>query len=165
MQLIDVRSPGEFAAGHVPKASNIPLEQVESRLKDLANHGEVVLICQSGGRAAICFENFSHVRQNLTVLDGGTEAWVKEGGEVVKSQTSSWSIERQVRLTAGMLILLGTILSLTLAPGWIYLAMFVGAGLTFAGLTNTCGMASLFALMPWNRAKSCETNFSTPEKA
>jgi len=165
MQLVDVRSPGEYAAGHIPQASNIPLEQVESRLKDLADHGEVVLICQSGRRAGMCFENFSNVQPNLVVLDGGTGAWVNEGGDVVKTQASSWSIERQVRLTAGLLILLGTILSLTTAPAWIYLAMFVGAGLTFAGLTNVCGMASLFALMPWNKAKSCDATLPTPEKA
>jgi len=165
IQLVDVRSAGEYASGHIPRASNIPLEQVEERMHDIAPTGEVVLICQSGKRAGICFENYHPHRDNLLVLEGGTNAWVAEGGAVVRTQASGWSIERQVRLAAGLLVLLGTILSLIAGPAWIYLALFVGAGLTFAGLTNVCGMASLFAMMPWNKAKSPAPTSSPMETA
>lgn len=154
IQLVDVRSAGEYASGHIPRASNIPLEQVEDRLDDVAPSGDVVLICQSGRRAGMCFENFHSHRQNLLVLDGGTNAWIEAGGSVIRTQPSSWSIERQVRLAAGLLVLIGSILSLTLSTGWVYLGMIVGAGLSFAAMTNVCGMAAIFAVMPWNRASN-----------
>ena len=60
---------------------------------------------------------------------------------------------RQVQIAAGSLVLLGLILSQTVAPAWILLCWFVGAGLTFAGLSGFCGMARLLALMPWNRVR------------
>lgn len=151
IQIIDVRSPGEYAAGHIPFAVNMPLEQVDSRLDDLREHTPVVLVCQSGRRAQMCAQQIKHHRDDLLLLEGGTDAWEEVGLPLVQCSASRWSIERQVRLTAGLLILAGTILSTVLASGWVYLAMFVGAGLTFAGLTNVCGMASLFGIMPWNR--------------
>lgn len=58
---------------------------------------------------------------------------------------------RQVQIAAGALVLLGVILSQTIAPAWIALSAFVGAGLVFAGLSGFCGMARLLPLMPWNR--------------
>lgn len=157
MQILDVRSPGEFNAGHVPGAVNIPLEQVESRLADLRGSEPVVLVCQSGRRAEMCKELIEHHRDDLIVLEGGTSAWVKAGFETVGSSASRWAIERQVRLAAGLLVLTGTALSVFVNPSWVYLAMFVGAGLTFAGLTNVCGMAALFAAMPWNKSKKSVT--------
>ncbi len=151
LQIIDVRSPGEYASGHIPFAVNMPLEQVDSRLDDLREHTPVVLVCQSGRRAEMCAQQIKHHRSDLLLLEGGTDAWLEQGLPIVQCSASRWSIERQVRLTAGLLILVGTVLSTVLATGWVYLAMFVGAGLTFAGLTNVCGMASLFGVMPWNR--------------
>jgi len=151
LQIIDVRSPGEYASGHIPFAVNMPLEQVDSRLDDLREHTPVVLVCQSGRRAEMCAQQIQHHRSDLLLLEGGTDAWLEQGLPIVQCSASRWSIERQVRLTAGLLILLGTVLSTVVATGWVYLAMFVGAGLTFAGLTNICGMASLFGVMPWNR--------------
>jgi rhodanese-related sulfurtransferase len=58
---------------------------------------------------------------------------------------------RQVQIAAGSLVLLGLILSHAVAPGWIALTWFVGAGLMVAGITGFCGMARLLAVMPWNR--------------
>jgi rhodanese-related sulfurtransferase len=58
---------------------------------------------------------------------------------------------RQVQIAAGLLVLLGVVLAVTVAPAFIGLSAFVGAGLTFAGLSGWCGMAQLLALMPWNR--------------
>lgn len=153
LQLIDVRSPEEYALGHIPQAVNLPMEQVESRLDDLHDSAPVVLICHSGTRACMTEALLKPHRNDLLVLEGGTSAWIEKGRQTVGTGTSRWSIERQVRLAAGLLVLLGTGLSFAI-PGFVYLAMFVGAGLTFAGLTNVCGMASLFALMPWNKAQT-----------
>ncbi|MCG9894329.1 MAG: rhodanese-like domain-containing protein [Fimbriimonadaceae bacterium] len=151
LQLIDVRSPGEFAAGHIPGAVNMPMEEVEARVLDMHGHDPVVLVCQSGNRACMTFDVLSAQRDDLMVLEGGTSAWQQAGRSVIRTSRARWSLERQVRLAAGLLVLIGSLLAVLAAPGWVYLAMFVGAGLTFAGLTNICGMASLFAIMPWNR--------------
>jgi len=87
----------------------------------------------------------------LILVEGGTQAWADAGLPIIASTTSKWSLERQVRLGAGVMVLVSTVLATLGLSGWIYLAMFVGAGLTFAGLTNICGMALLLAKLPWNQ--------------
>lgn len=151
-QIVDVRSVSEFATGHLPGAINIPMETVDSRVGDLDLTAPTVLVCQSGKRASMVCERTVHLFKDVAVLEGGTTAWQKEGGETIRSASTSWSLERQVRLAAGLLVLLGVGLSLLVNPGWIWLSAFVGAGLTFAGLTNLCLMASLLAKLPWNRS-------------
>lgn len=153
-QLVDVRSTSEFASGHIPGAINIPMQEIDSRRADLDTNQQIVLICQSGTRARIVAEWLKGSHANLSVLDGGTQAWRNAGKPVTVSAPSRWSLERQVRLAAGILVLIGTVLAVSVAPNWVYLAMFVGAGLTFAGATDICGMGLLLARMPWNRGKS-----------
>lgn len=164
LQLVDVRSAGEYAAGHVPGAINIPLEQLAARRADLKT-GPVAILCQSGRRAQMACDQLREIRPDLMKVEGGTQAWAASGHPLVSSTSSAWALERQVRLIAGILVLAGTILATVSAPGWIYLAMFVGAGLTFAGATNVCAMASLLAVMPWNRTKasSCATDVQSRE--
>ena len=152
VQLVDVRSAGEFAAGHVPGAVNIPLEEIERRLGDLNAEQTLVLVCKGGTRAGIAAELLKGKRGNLAVLQGGTEAWRKAGFPLVVSAKSRWALERQVRLAAGLLLLGSIGLSLTVYPPTVYLAGLVGLGLTGAGLTDFCPMAILLAKMPWNRA-------------
>ena len=156
-QLVDVRSAGEFAAGHVPGAVSIPLEEIERRLGDLNAEQTLVLICKSGTRSGIAAEFLKDKRAKLAVLQGGTEAWAKAGLPLVVSAKSRWALERQVRMAAGLLVLGSVMLSLTIYPPTVYLAGFVGLGLTGAGLTDYCPMAILLAKMPWNR-----TNKSVP---
>lgn len=153
LQLIDVRSPAEYASGHVPRALNLPLEQVESRLDDLGT-GAVAILCQSGTRASMACSLLQSHHPDLMVVEGGTEAWMNAGKPVAASSSSRWSLDRQVRLIAGLLVLVGTVLAVTVSFNWIYLSMFVGAGLTFAGLTNVCGMAMLLAKLPWNQPRT-----------
>jgi rhodanese-related sulfurtransferase len=148
-KLIDVRSAAEFASGHIPGAVNVPMEQVETRMADLGA-GPVVLTCEAGTRAAIV-ARWLEERQPVSVLTGGTAAWRQAGFPLVTCAPSRWTLERQVRLAAGVIVLLAAVLAAAVNPRWIYLAMFVGAGLTFAGITNVCGMAVLLARMPWNR--------------
>jgi rhodanese-related sulfurtransferase len=156
LQLVDVRAPGEFAAGHVPKAVNIPLEQIEGRLDDLGSE-TVAVICQSGIRAELARQAIWSHRQDVVVVEGGTSAWKAAGLPLIGVTKSTWALERQVRLVAGLLVLIGTLLSVFAGSGWVYLAMFVGAGLTFAGLTDICGMGILLAKLPWNQPASCST--------
>jgi len=154
IQIVDVRSPSEYASGHIPTAINIPMEEVEARLSDLNPNERLVLVCQMGDRASMTCELLKEKRSDAKVLEGGTDAWVSTGHEVVRSSRSRWSIERQVRLTVGILVLLFSTLAVFLHPFWAFGAMFFGAGLTFAGLTNFCGMAAVYSLMPWNRPAS-----------
>jgi rhodanese-related sulfurtransferase len=151
LQLIDVRSSGEYAAGHVPGALNLPVEQAEARLDDVSPAHPVVLICQTGRRACLAHEALEAHRDRLLVLEGGTAAWAAQGLPTVSGQNSRWSLERQVRLAAGLLVVTGAGLGLSVSPGWTWLAFALGAGLTFAGLTNVCGMAAILAKMPWDR--------------
>jgi rhodanese-related sulfurtransferase len=157
LQLVDVRGPDEFAAGHVPGAVNVPVEQIESRLEDLGKSGQIVLICHSGDRAQMACELIQQHHPELEVLEGGTVAWIDAGLPVVRTTRTRWALERQTRLGAGILVLTGTILSLTVHPNWIYLAVFVGAGLTFAGATDICLMGIVFRRMPWNKPRIAST--------
>ena len=152
-QLVDVRSISEYATGHLPGAINIPLEQLEARLEDLSPGSPIVLICQSGRRAQLAAGLLEPCRTDVRVLDGGTTAWVKAGFPVVVSARTRWALERQVRLIAGLIVVVGTALALGINRHWMYLAGFVGLGLTFAGLTDNCLMASVLCRMPWNRSR------------
>jgi rhodanese-related sulfurtransferase len=153
--VVDVRSAAEFATGHIPGAINIPMEQVESRMADLPDR-PMVVVCEAGKRAEIVAGWLTN-RSQLTVLDGGTRSWRSAGYPVVTCAPCRWPLERQVRLIAGMIVLAGTLLAVLINPRWVYLAMFIGAGLTFAGATNICGMAILLARMPWNRSRKTDT--------
>lgn len=162
-QLIDVRSPSEFASGHIPGAINIPMDQIEARLEDINRTQPVILICQMGKRARMTAGLLDPCQLQLSVLEGGTSAWIEAGQPVVQSVRSRWSLERQVRLGAGLLVLAASALALVWNLRWLYLAGFVGAGLTFAGLTDICPMAELLHRMPWNRTTHCKPRPQDPE--
>lgn len=153
VHLVDVRSADEFASGHVPRATNIPLEEIEGRIDDLGSR--VVVLCKSGNRASMACELLRAHHPNMILLEGGTQAWAQAGLPLATSSVRvRWSLERQVRLAAGLIVLTGTLLSLFVNANWIYLAVFAGVGLTFAGATDLCLMASLLGKLPWNRPKS-----------
>jgi len=154
-QWIDVRSATEFAAGHLPGAVNIPMDEIEARLHDLSPNLPIVLVCKSGGRARMVAGLLEPCRKDVRVLVGGTDAWNKAGLPVVLSRRTRWSLERQVRLAAGVLVLAGTLLAATMNTDWLVLTGFVGLGLMFAGLTDLCPMAVLLGAMPWNHTKQC----------
>jgi rhodanese-related sulfurtransferase len=153
-QWVDVRSASEYATGHIPGAVNIPLEQIEARLDDLLPGVPIVLVCQAGKRARTAAGLIEPCRKDVTVLEGGTMAWTAAGLPVVTSASSRISIERQVRLIAGLLVLVGVFLSVTVNHYFVYFAALIGAGLTFAGLTDICLMAGLLLRMPWNRPRN-----------
>jgi rhodanese-related sulfurtransferase len=152
---VDVRSPSEFAAGHLPGAVNIPMEQIEARLNDLRPDLPLVLICKSGKRARLVAGYLQPCRQDVAVLDGGTDAWGKAGLPLVVNVKTRWALERQVRLAAGLLVLTGAVLAVTANLHWLYLSGFIGLGLTFAGITDFCPMGVLLCKMPWNSARHC----------
>ena len=160
--VLDVRSSAEFATGHIPGAINIPMEQIETRMADIPA-APVVLVCEAGKRAEIV-AGWLADRKEVSVLEGGTQAWRGADYPVVTCAPCRWTLERQVRLIAGILVLMGTVLSLLVNTTWVYLAMFIGAGLTFAGATNICGMAILLGKMPWNSRPNSAVMRSTAAK-
>jgi len=154
--LLDVRTPAEYEAAHIGVARNVPLEKFDAAAV-LAAHvkpGEpLYVICQAGGRGRQACEKLAQVGAAQVVnVEGGTAAWVAAGLPVVRGRQTI-SLERQVRIAAGSLVLTGVILALTVHPYFIGLSAFVGAGLVFAGVTDTCGMGMLLARMPWNQVK------------
>ena len=89
---------------------------------------------------------------NVVNVEGGTTACVEAGLPVVRGKKAI-SLERQVRIAAGLLVLLGVLLGFLVHPVLFGLSAFVGAGLVFAGVTDFCGMGMLLARMPWNQCR------------
>ncbi len=165
VELIDVRTPVEFREVHVDVARNVPLDQLDPAAIMQARQGAadepLYVICRSGGRGQQACDKFHRAGfTNVVNVVGGTLACVQAGLNVVRGQKAI-SLERQVRIAAGSLVLLGATLGYFVHPGYIGLAAFVGAGLIFAGITDTCGMGMILARMPWNQcsgdAKACCT--------
>jgi rhodanese-related sulfurtransferase len=154
IELLDVRTPAEFQSVHASIARNVPLSDLNpaAYLRNRANPQQTLyLICQSGARGRKACEAFQAAGfANLCNVDGGTAAWVAAGLPVVQGKKMI-SLERQVRIAAGSLVLIGTILAWLVHPYFIGLPAFIGAGLVFAGITDTCGMGIMLAQMPWNK--------------
>ena len=155
LTLIDVRTPIEFAEVHASGAVNLPLDRLDAgevqRRRGASPDQPVYLLCKSGARAMKAYEQLSAAGVNhLVHVEGGTDAWVR-AGLPVQRESGVVSLERQVRIVAGALVLIGVVLGVTVHPGFYGLSAFVGAGLVFAGVTNFCGMGMLLARAPWNR--------------
>ena len=152
VELIDVRTPAEFRAVHAVGARNVPLSDLDPAAIAAARPaGPLYVICQSGSRGRqACEKLLAAGLADVVNVEGGTRAWI-EGGLPVNRGKGAISLERQVRIAAGLLVLAGAVLGLFVHPYLIGLSAFVGAGLVFAGVTDTCGMGLLLARMPWNR--------------
>ncbi|MBX3444865.1 MAG: rhodanese-like domain-containing protein [Planctomyces sp.] len=157
VDLIDVRTPMEFDEVHVSFARNVPLDQLDcGQLAGQARSDArpLYVICRSGSRGRQAAERLVAAGHPRVVnVEGGTLAWDQAGLPVVRGR-QRMSLERQVRIAAGLLVMTGTLLGVFVHPAFLGLAGFVGAGLVFAGVTDTCGMGLLLARMPWNRVSS-----------
>jgi rhodanese-related sulfurtransferase len=146
--LLDVREYPEYVEGHVEGARCVPLGDLCRNPSLAGEGGEVLLICRSGRRARDAANLLRDTgRFEPVVVDGGLEAWRQAGYPTCKEK-GPVSLERQVRIAAGSLILLGA-----LAPGLGFLPYLVGTGLIVAGLTNSCALGMLLARLPWNRPR------------
>lgn len=156
-RLLDVRTPAEFETAHVPGAHNVPLDVLREHREELRRHLDetVVLICRSGARATRAGQALADVGlPDLRILDGGMTAWQAARGPVRRG-TPRWELERQVRLVAGSIVLL-SVLGSVFVPGLKWVAGLIGAGLTFAAVTDTCAMGMLLGRLPYNRGASCD---------
>ncbi len=154
VELIDVRTPAEYREVHIEFARNVPLDQLDAskiqRERKSAADEPLYVICSSGGRGKQACEKLAAAGLKVVNVEGGVLAWDAANLPVVRGKKSI-SLERQVRMAAGLLVLIGAVLGFFIHPYWIGLSAFVGAGLVFAGVTDTCGMALLLARMPWNQ--------------
>lgn len=153
--VVDVRTPGEYASGHLPGAHNIPLDRVEEAAPSLgsaAARGPLLIVCASGARSSSACEQLKALGIEAATLEGGTTAWTAAGHPVRRpaGARTPWSMERQVRLTAGSLVTVGFVAGLAWPPAH-WLSGLIGAGLVFSATTNTCGMAALLSRLPHNR--------------
>ena len=169
VEILDVRTPLEFGAVHVDGARNVPLAELEPHAvfehRNEPHDEPLYVICQAGQRGGQAQQKLLAAGfKNVVNVEGGTDAWLAAGLPVVKGKKTI-SLERQVRMAAGLIVFAGSVA--TLATGNIYFAgipAFVGAGLAFAGITDSCAMGMLIAKMPWNRVKKgppCTTACST----
>jgi len=167
VELIDVRTPVEYREVHVGFARNVPLDRLDAvELTAGRNGSPLYVICRSGSRGQQACDKLSAAGYtNVINVEGGTQAWDQAGLPVVRGQ-KAMSLEHQVRIAAGALVLIASALGVFVSPYWIGLAAFVGAGLIFAGVTDSCGMGMILARMPWNQvatttpesSKTCSTN-------
>jgi Rhodanese-related sulfurtransferase len=150
--LLDVRTPAEFEECHIEGSVLHPLSDLnpEEVKKLAAGRKSCLVICRSGQRARQAAEKLrAGGLPNLQVLEGGVLAW-EAAGLPLQRGAKTLSLERQVRIAAGSLVFVGAVLGYFVHPAWIALSAFVGAGLVFAGITDTCGLALVLARMPWN---------------
>lgn len=155
--LVDVREYPEYAEAHIEGAQLVPLGTLRQNPALAGDSGEALLLCRSGRRAGEAAKILrEHGRVEPVVVEGGIEAW-KKAGYPVNQQKGPISLERQVRIAAGTLVLTGLFV-----PGLRFVPYVVGAGLVFAGVSNSCAMGMLLARLPWNRLKSDAASPSCP---
>ena len=151
--LLDVRTPTEFKSSRIKFAKNCPLDQLDPHqlCSVIDKDREVLLICQSGMRSKKAAERLVQQGfQKVLQVEGGMNACKSVDLPVEQGETGL-SLERQVRITAGSIVVLGSLLSLLVHPYLVIIALFIGGGLVFSGVTDTCGMGNILARMPWNR--------------
>ncbi|MCW5724156.1 MAG: rhodanese family protein [Maricaulaceae bacterium] len=150
--LVDIRAADEHARERIPGARHHPLDTLQ---QGAAGTGAryVIFHCRSGART---LSNASRLAEGAAceafILEGGLEAWKKAGLPVAADRKQPLELMRQVQIVAGSLVLLGAALGALVNPWFFALSAFVGAGLTFAGISGWCGMATLLRHMPWNAA-------------
>ena len=155
LHLLDVRTPAEHAEIHVHGVHLAPLDRLDAQLaaeKGCAKDQPVFLLCRSGSRAKQAAEKLEKCGyEQCSVVEGGTMAWAEAGLPVDRGTSKVISLERQVRIAAGSIVLTGVLLAAFVHPAFIWLSGFIGAGLAFAGITDWCGMGMLIAKLPWNQ--------------
>jgi rhodanese-related sulfurtransferase len=159
VDLIDVRTPAEFREVHIGFARNIPIDRLNPSEVAAERGGStdpLYVICHAGSRGSkACQKLAAAGYANVVNVDGGTQAWVDTGLPVVRGKRTM-SLERQVRIAAGSIVLIGALLGYFVHPYWIALPALVGAGLVFSGITDTCGMGMMLARMPWNQVGTAD---------
>ncbi|MFC1548712.1 MBL fold metallo-hydrolase [Candidatus Omnitrophota bacterium] len=151
-KLLDVRSVLEYSDVHIDNSINIPIDGLSARLDEFGKTKKnYIVFCRTGNRSPMAADMLIQSGlQNVKVMEGGMTRWQKERLPVIKG-VGGVSLERQVRLIAGILVLTGTLLGL-LANKWFFaIPVFVSSGLIFAGITDSCLMGMLLMKLPYNK--------------
>ncbi|MGF1541053.1 MAG: rhodanese-like domain-containing protein [Pleurocapsa sp.] len=150
--LVDVREPAEYAGEHLPNSILVPLSKFDPNQIPVARNKTLVLYCRSSNRSAQAAQKlFAAGFEEVTHLGGGIEEWKQKGYPTIINRNAPLSLIRQVQIVTGSLVLTGTFLGALISPWFLILSGFVGAGLLFAGITNTCALAMLLAKLPINQ--------------
>jgi len=160
--LIDVRTAAEYRSGHAVGAISMPLDelnpdQISLRLGDVdaGRRHPMFVTCQSGFRAEQAAQRLKRAGyENVYLVDGGTDAWARAGLPMQRCG-SAISLERQVQIAIGTLLVLKVAFGFTIHELFFAAIPLIGAGLIVAGLTRWCGMARVIAMMPWNKGMDC----------
>jgi len=160
--LLDVRTAAEYRTGHIPGAQLLPVDELGpeavARRFDQAAPGHqepLYLTCWSGIRARQAAERLQLAGfHNLAFVEGGTQGW-QQAGLPVRRCSGAISLERQVQIAIGSLLIVKVVLGFSVHALFFALAAVIGTGLIVAGVTRWCGMARLIARMPWNRGEHC----------
>jgi len=148
---IDVRTKDEFSFCRIEDFKNLPLGNLKETAPHLATSKNWVISCKSGFRSQKACQLLSTHHDKIFNVEGGIDAWQKAGHAVVKKQGHGVSIMRQVQIIVGLATLSGVLMGQYINNNFIWLAAFVGAGMLFAGLSNTCALGILLSKAPWNR--------------
>lgn len=153
-QLIDVREAVEYQSEHLPGARNVPLSVFEKSMDVVDLSQPVYVLCRTGSRAVQAVRLLQkNGCENVYQIEGGLEALKSGGFDTIKGPSRVWAMDRQVRMGAGVMILIGVLGSWFIHSGFLFLSAFVACGLIFSAFTNTCGMALLLAKCPWNQIR------------
>ena len=153
--LVDVREPGEYAGAHIPGAHLASLSKFDPKRLPQVPGQKLVLYCQSGNRSAQAGRQLLDAGwSTVSHLQGGLLAWQEAGYDTEQSAHAPIDLQRQVQVTAGSLVLLGTLLGAFVSPWFLLLSGFIGVGFMVAGITGTCGMAMMLAKLPYNQRVS-----------
>lgn len=150
--VIDVRTPAEYRSEHIPNSYLLPQDKVS--IENLPKKNKtIVFVCRSGRRSVNVCEKFTinHPELDVYSLHGGINAWKEAGFSTISSGKTIISLDRQIQIVAGSLVLTGVIIGAFVNPWFYLISGFVGAGLLFAGISGWCGMGKLLSLMPWNK--------------
>ncbi|MDN3639063.1 rhodanese-like domain-containing protein [Simiduia curdlanivorans] len=152
--IVDVRTPAEYAAVNLPNSVNFPLGSVTPHAVVAAagERAQVYLMCRTQRRAEMVHQELAgKLACELVVVDGGIEKMPEQ--LLVRGKRTAIPLDRQVRIAAGLLVFIGVLGGFFVNPGLFWLSGFVGAGLVFSGVTDTCPMAMAIARMPWNQVR------------
>lgn len=153
--LIDVRTPIEFREVHATVARNCPLDSISPETlwgsESPDPERPVYVMCRSGNRSRLACQKLDKLGLQVIDVEGGTDSWVDADLPVVRGKKTV-SLERQVRICAGSIVVIGSVLTVALGSFWFLgIPLFVGCGLVFSGITDSCAMGMLLAKMPWNQ--------------
>ncbi len=149
--LIDVREPAEHANRHIPDSHLHPLGRISANALPPAN--KLLIYCQKGIRSRKASEKIliDNPELNVFSIQGGIEAWEQAGLDTQAGKSNIMSLDRQVQLAIGCLVVIFSILALSVSGAFVWVTLAIGAGLILAGSTGFCGLGRVIAMMPWNQ--------------